>query len=89
MNPFKKKKLDANIVAAIAELKKERKLSKKELIEEINKRQASFPRVSGVDYYKGFMIELYDCPDCGASVGSELLTYAYCPRCGKKLRYVK
>lgn len=39
----------------------------------------------GIDYYKGYEIDQYECPNCGKYVGDELTHFKYCPSCGKAL----
>ena len=40
---------------------------------------------SGVDYYDGYILDQYSCPKCGRPIGDEVMTFPYCPGCGKKI----
>ena len=40
---------------------------------------------SGVDYYQGYMIDQFECGHCHRPVGDEIMTFTYCPGCGRKV----
>lgn len=44
------------------------------------------PKKTGVDMYKGYILDIYSCPSCGSPVGDEMMIFDYCPRCGKRLK---
>ena len=56
------------------------------LLYELDKLVPSDPIKSGVDLYKGYIIDQYNCPKCNGPIGDEMYYFTYCPRCGKRLK---
>lgn len=55
------------------------------IVEEVLKRKSDVAIKDGTDYYKGYTIDTYICPDCDSPVGDEIVVFNFCPKCGKKL----
>lgn len=53
---------------------------------ELEKLLPKAPIKSGVDMYKGYVIDQYICPKCGRSVGDEMVMFTYCPSCGQRMQ---
>lgn len=70
---------------ALELLQKELDVFGGDIVEEILKRKSDFALKDGTDFYKGYIIDIYICPDCESAVGDEIVAFNFCPKCGKKL----
>jgi hypothetical protein len=51
----------------------------------VERLEPGFVMTFGVDYYKGYVINQYECSNCRAYVGDEVVHFKFCPHCGKEL----
>lgn len=62
--------------------------ARKEDIDLLDKLQRLIPAKkvkTGVDMYKNYILDQYNCPVCDRPVGDEMTYFNYCPNCGQNL----
>lgn len=59
---------------------------KESIIFELEKLLPHGPIKTGVDMYKGYIIDQYSCPKCAKPIGDEISTFSYCPFCGQRIQ---
>ena len=78
-----KKPVEENII--ISRLEKIAARENTTVEDVVSRLEPGFVVKFGIDYYKGYVIDQYECPHCKKYVGDELTHFKYCPSCGKAL----
>lgn len=78
--------LDIHVFKALEIIGIQTSLFEEDLADELMKRKFDYPIKSGTDFYKGYVIDTFECPDCSAPVGDEIHMFKFCPNCGKRIR---
>lgn len=55
------------------------------LSKELDKLIAAEPKKIGIDYYQGYTLDQYACPNCDRPIGDEMILFPHCPACGQKI----
>ena len=76
---------DSLVKAQLTLISKIAELEGSTLAAELDRLLPIAPVKSGVDFYKGYSIDQFECGYCHRPIGDELMTFAYCPGCGRKV----